>query len=240
MSLSKLVIIPIPGMGPDKDISYHIDEDKEILSSNLKRRSELRSELGRKNYVGVSYSHGPGPNNKIRISNVLGDNNPFVSHDTVYQGYKDLPKKLRDPVQSIFIENQPIQRGNKYITGFTVEGRDWMVLLPPSGRNPALYVKQVTIPHESAHILDKSYKYSNSRDYIDNIRLDNLFNNGKWHSDYAEYTYNKRIRESRYGPYSDDFAESIRLYLIPETNEGLEFRRLFPHRTEFIKKLLGV
>jgi len=236
-------LIPIPGFDQE-GIFYPVDDsDREIVKSNIRRTRELRTELGRKRYVGVSYRHGDGANNTITIFNTIRDRTPFVSHDDVYKGYSNLPQKLKGPVKSIFIEDQTIQRGEGYTTGFTISGRDWMCLLPPGGRNPALYIKNVTIPHEAAHILDSSthlYKYSSSTEYLNAVRADNLLNGERWPSSYAKKSFYNRAVTSPESAFSDDFAESIRLYLLPESDEGLNFRRLFPNRAEFIKTLLGV
>lgn len=84
------------------------------------------------------------------------------------------------------------------------------------------------------------YKYSSSSGYLNSVRADNILNGGKWPSEYAENSFNDRITTRPYAAYSDDFAESIRLYLVPETEKGMRFRMLFPNRAEFIKNFLGV
>ena len=51
-------LIPIPGFDQE-GIFYPVDDsDREIVKSNIRRTRELRTELGRKRYVGVSYRHG--------------------------------------------------------------------------------------------------------------------------------------------------------------------------------------
>jgi hypothetical protein len=117
-----------------------------------------------------------------------------------------------------------------------------MCLLPPSGPNPALYVRTTTIPHEAAHILDSStrlYKYSSSTEYINAVKADNSLNGEQWPSNYARNSFYDRVTERSEAAFSEDFAESARLYLNPDSPDGVRFRRLFPNRLRFIENLLG-
>ncbi|AIS32479.1 phage-related protein [Methanobacterium formicicum] len=236
-------LIPIPGFDQDI-ISYHpYDSHNQIVKSNIRRTRELRTELGRKQYNGTMYKHGETSKDYVTIYNVKGDRNPFISQDDVYQQYMDLPKKIRDNVKSIFIENSSIIKRDGEVLGFARPEKGWFCLLKPSNYpNPSQLIKEQVFAHEAAHLLDtKTIKYvhSYSREYRQAVRADMVVNGGEFPSNYAKNFFINNYENNTRASLREDFAESVQFYLNPETDQGMRFRRLFPNRVEYLRNLLG-
>lgn len=129
------------------------------------------------------------------------------------------------------------------VLSFAKPKRGWFCLLKSSNHpNPAQLVKEEVIGHEAAHVLDSIkgiYKYSSSTEYINAVKADNSLNGEQWPSNYARNSFYDRVTERSEAAFSEDFAESARLYLNPDSPDGVRFRRLFPNRLRFIENLLG-
>ncbi len=164
----------------------------------------------------------------------------------LYKAYKNLPKKLQNTNEIVLSSQDPRIKGilqDYKLGGYVCVGEGNRIVqfkksLPESIK---------TLVHESAHNLEKDeYWYiSSSKEYVRAFNKDRkrLLEMGysleeTWVTPYSKDFTEQALKQKlsyHQGPYSEDFAESMKMYI----HSPKDFEKMFPEKTKVIKKVLN-
>lgn len=164
--------------------------------------------------------------------------------------YNAMPKKLKsfcsdielydkDPKYCI-TRNAELTKmyGKECRVGAWYDREENKIHCPPGWDNKLEGVSKDFMAHELSHSLDKNYSLSNSKKWYQCIMDDkkasentNFINDGFA----TEYARNFAKRQTSTHIYSEDFADSIKLYVIDKET----FKLNFPNKSKYIRELLG-
>ena len=184
------------------------------------------------------------------------DSTDYLNADQVKKHLESLPQILQEQARKypIYLEGGYKNRGGSIVGEFHDHGDKFISLYKSKYDIPIEY-RFDTITHELAHSLEPSIKgsrmkYSNSDLWRNAFKEDNKFNSyinertGRkrtpkvFSTEYSQSVYKKRhkIEAHRFAEFSEDWADSWKLYSNPSTRKS--FVEKFPNRTKIIEDMI--
>jgi len=166
----------------------------------------------------------------------------YVDIQTVKRGYDKLPKSIKKYVKRIVINEKYLGDGD--IQGAVQFLNSSVIELYPTLYADKFFYEEV-IWHEAGHVYDnrhiRLFSVSKSLKWWRAVRADkkyinkhNFISHDGFVSKYAKNYYNEN-KLLLYKRYSEDFADSVRMYISKDPN----LQMLFPNRYKLLKKVLG-